>query len=166
MAAAGAYSFGLGAYYVSALLILSGILPNLLGGKLLIIISLSSALIGLALGCFLDKAILFIAGAAGGYFGTQLLAGLFFADLMRPIVLIIISAVIGVIIGILLCVIFKPTYIIVTSVGGMTMAGFIIGLFFYPIDSYYILIFVGAGALIGIIPAIFQFKQESDRRYR
>ena len=168
MAASGAYSFGIGAYYLTALLILTGVIPaDALGGKLTLIVAFSAATLGLILSFFLDKVVLFVAGTAGGYFGTQTLAGLFFADLMSPVVLIIVSAVIGVILGILLCVIFKPVYIILTSVGGMGVAGFMMGLLLFPpTEGLYSLIFLGAGALIGIIPAAMQFKSESDRRYR
>ena len=166
MSVTGAYGLGMVAYYISAEMIENGTLQpfaeNISEYNTVLIISLAAAAVGFLLGTLLDKIVLFLGGAAGGYFATGMLAGMFFPDMLTPEVLMVVAAVVGVVLGILLCVLFKFVYIIITSLGGMALTGAIVGFTFFPEDMNMVLIYTIGGAVIGIIPAIVQFKKDSE----
>lgn len=166
MSITGAYGLGMVASIISAELMDNGILQpfaeNISAYHTILIISLSAAAVGFLLGTLLDKIVLFLGGAVGGYVATEIVAGMLFPDMLTPEVLMVVSAVVGVVLGILLCVLFKFVYIIITSLGGMALIGAILGLTFFPEDMNMVLIFTIGGAVVGIIPAIVQFKKDNE----
>lgn len=166
MSITGAYGLGMVASIISAELMDTGILQpfaeNISAYHTILIISLSAAAVGFLLGTLLDKIVLFLGGAVGGYVATEIVAGMLFPGMLTPEVLMVVSAVVGVVLGILLCVLFKFVYIIITSLGGMALIGAILGLTFFPEDMNMVLIFTIGGAVVGIIPAIVQFKKDNE----
>lgn len=166
MSVVGAYGLGTVAYYISAEMADTGVLQpfaeNIDIYKTMLIIALAAAAVGFLVGTLLDKVVLFLGGAVGGYFATEMVAAMFFPDMMTPEVLMIVGAVVGVVLGILLCVLFKFVYIVITSLGGMALTGALIGFTFFPTDMNMVLIFTVGGAVVGIIPAIYQFKKDND----
>lgn len=166
MSITGAYGLGMVASIISAELMDNGILQpfaeNISAYHTILIISLSAAAVGFLLGTLLDKIVLFLGGAVGGYLATEIVAGMLFPNMLTPEVLMVVSAVVGVVLGILLCVLFKFVYIIITSLGGMALIGAILGLTFFPEDMNMVLIFTIGGAVVGIIPAIVQFKKDNE----
>lgn len=166
MAVVGSYGLGMVAYIISAELVDTGVLQpfaeNISIYHTVLIIALSAAAVGFLVGTLLDKVVLFLGGAVGGYLATEMLAVMFFPDMMTPEVLMIVGAVVGVVLGILLCVLFKFLYIVITSLGGMALTGALIGFTFFPEDMNMVLIYTIGGAVVGIIPAIYQFKKDSE----
>ena len=82
--------------------------------------------------------------------------------LEEPVPLII-SIAIGGIAGIILAALFKPLYIFVTSIGGMAGTGGLVALTIFPeFDLTFLIVGLVAGAVIGIIPMIYQFKKNAE----
>lgn len=163
VAAIGAVGLG----YVAHVLLseggaLSGFLPaEMFGVSVPLAVTVLAAVIGLILGVVLQKFVLFLGGIGGGYLGVQLLLPMFAPDLeLDPMIVLAIGVGAGVIIGILLCLIFKPTYIIITSVGSMAVAAVILLVLAAP--GIRLLFAAAGGAAVGIIPMIVQFKTSDD----
>lgn len=155
----GTFSFGFVGYTVASMLPL----PEVEGINLVAVIGLVAALVGLIISPFLQRLVLFVGGAAAGY-----ALGIFVASMIgtaapvNEIVATIIAAIIALIVGGLTCAIFKPMYIIITSLGGMAVVGVLVCTLVIGIDMTAVIVSLIVGAVIGIIPMIYQFNCEQE----
>lgn len=164
ISAAGAVAFGFGGYYIVAELMDVGTIPTIEGINLHIVAGFAAALIGFILAALLNKVVLFVVGAAAGFvvadmFLLPLISGFF------PIegdANLIVAGVIALIVGALVCALFKPIYILVTSVGGMAIVGGVVVLLAMPYNLTVFIIGLVVGAVVGIIPTIYQFKASAN----
>lgn len=164
ISAVGAFTFGYIGYYVMLILLDEGLVPPVDGINLQVLTGLVAAILGFLIASFLHKVVLFVGGAAGGFLLGNLVVELISAN-VTPIdenVALIISGVVALVIGALVCAIFKPIYIFVTSIGGMALAAVIVSAILLPLETHYIIIAAIVGALIGIIPMIYQFKRDAE----
>lgn len=122
------------------------------------------AIAGALLAIFLFKLMLFINGA-----GIGAILGAFGCYLLSPDgvstktwVIAVICSVGAIVLGVLFIFLFKPVYIIVTSVLGLSLAGFIISYVICP-DVYVIfsVIMTAIGFIAGIAASVFQFRKNS-----
>lgn len=124
-------------------------------------VSLGCALLGLLIGLALPKFILFLAGIGMGTLGMEIVLPMVAPTLeLDPLITLIIGVVVGVIVGILLSLLFKPVYILITSLGCMAVAGII--LLNLAMPGMDILYGVIGGAVVGVIPMFYQFKVNSE----
>ena len=129
------------------------------------ILGILFAALGALLAGFFIKTMLFVNGAGLGFFlgsgGAYLLSANneFFA---QNWVIICVGVLAALILGVLFIFFFKPIYILVSSVLGMSLVGFIISYIVCP-DIYVIfsVIMVAIGFIAGIVAAVYQFKKNS-----
>ena len=139
-------------------------IPAIEGVSLSAIVGVVLAGIGLLLGFKLYKLSLFISCAVGSYFVYTPVATLIAAMLPdvpllnSPEGLMIVSAVLALLTGILMLLLFKPLYIIITSIGGVALAVGLIAVSVAPGYPVAGLVGLGVGALLGIPAAKHQFK--------
>jgi hypothetical protein len=133
--------------------------------KIVPIVTFALAIIGALLAMWLYKIAVFANGAALGYFVGKFAvgylgangAGIAFFDGTAG--KIVVSVVCAIIVAFLVVFFYKYIYIILTSIASMAVVGAIIGAFVYPTFTLYALI---AGAVIGLIPMIYQFKSADE----
>jgi len=162
---AGATVFGTIGGTVLGPLLAGAIGDALPGVNISAILGFVLALIGaIILGIF-HKVGIFVSGAASGYLLGTVFA-IFLSSLMpnveffrNQIGIIIISAIVALIIGVLSIFLFKFVYILVTSVGGMAIAALtVIMTVMHEPSDVAILISLAVGALIGIVAMIVQYR--------
>lgn len=160
-------TFGYAGYFVALLLLDEGIMPVVEGIKLEFIIGFAAAILGFALSAIIYKIALFLsAGSIAFWLAYTLLMPMLmsFGFPLEDPVSTIVSIVIGGIVGILFAALFKPLYIFLTSIGGMAGVGGILALTIFPeFNLTYLIIGLVAGAIIGIIPMIYQFKKNAEQ---
>lgn len=155
ISAIGALGVGYGCYYVSMMLGLSGVIPTLPS-----IIGIAGGLVGFVTGFFLHKAVLFIGGAGiGAILGDYLVLIIKANTKIDSIVADIIVIACAIVIGIIVCLLFRVIYIILSSVGGLGIAGFTAGVLLFRDNIVAIIIISACAALIGIAPMVYQFKR-------
>ena len=159
-------TLGSAGHYVALLLLDEGIIPVIEGIRLEMAIGLAAAILGFILAAFIHKIALFLSGGCVAFSIMYvvvmpiLVPSVF--QLEEPVPLII-SIVVAGIVGILVAVLFKPLYIFVTSLGGMAGVGALVALSLLPkFDLTFLIIGLVAGAIIGIIPMIHQFKKNAE----
>ena len=127
-------------------------------------ISLVLALIGAIIGLTLPRFATFLVGAGAGYLASSIAvsflgsegAGItFFEGTVGSIIVAVVCAIVA---AFLLLIFFKFFYILLTSVVPMALAGLIIATLVLPDFALIALI---AGAVVGIIAMIYQFKKSS-----
>ena len=165
----GALVFGvLGATVVGPLVVgsMGDVLPGI---NISAAIGFVLAIVGAILIGVLYKVGIFVSGAAGGYLIGQMLLPLF-ASLLPDVEFItselgtiIIPAVMALIVGIFSVFIFKFLYILATSVGGMTIVGFLVGTsVFNEPDGTVLIASLVVGAIVGIFAMVRQYKNADD----
>ncbi len=129
------------------------------------IFGIVGAIIGIFLAVFLLKIMLFVNGAAIGAISSLALLFLFSSEneiLSSVWFAIVASAISAILVGLLFVFLFKPIYILVSSVGGMTLAGFILSALICPAILVILsVIFSAIGFIAGIVAAVYQFKRNS-----
>ena len=120
-------------------------------------IAITTAIIGFVLGIFVPKLVMFVGGIGIGCLGTPMLIQAFLPSAaLDDTVIVVIGVTVGIVLGILLSLLFKPIYIILTAIGGMSVAFIILAGLVIPGQDH--IIPATIGAVIGIIPAIIQFR--------
>ena len=161
---------GIAGSFIAPFILEAASVPTVIEGvSLSAVIGIVFAGIGLLLGFKLYKISLFISCTAGAYLIYSPIITLLpvvFPDLpisQLPIIntpegIMITSAVLAILTGILLLLLFKPLYIIITSVGGVAVATALIAISVAP--TYEMTVWVGLilGAILGIPAAKHQFK--------
>ena len=161
----GAAAFGVIGSMVVAPLLTTNLGIQLQGISIVAAVGFVFALIGGLLAHFLYKLALFIAGAGAGYLiGSVILLpilqnSLNIAFLSSPAGQIVVPVVVAIIMAILFIFLFKFLYIVLTSVGGMALAGAFVGSSI--ITGMPIVLYASAavGAIIGIFAAVSQFRR-------
>lgn len=144
-----------------------GYLPAGLDGTILLMVV--AAVIGAILARFARKFLVLCLGGGCGYLiGSGVVAGIvanYFNTLeflKGDIAKIAFGVVCAAICGILFLLIFQHAWIILTSLGGMALAGLLLGILIMPEAGKDIwLYFIGGGAAIGIISIIHQYQVEA-----
>ena len=123
-------------------------------------ISLGAAIIGFIIGVALPKFVLFLGGIGVGVVATKIAIPIFApgVDLDKTIMLIV-GVVVGLIIGVLLSLLFRPVYIFLSSLGCSAVAGVVVSMLVMP--SLNVLIGMGIGMALGIIPMAYQFRSSA-----
>ena len=174
LAIIGAGAFGLlGFWYLAPLIV------NALGEKvpenvnIYVITGLACAVIGAVLVILIHKLAIFVGGAAVGAaagWGICIAVGMYYTDsefINSMAGHIVFAAVGGILLGVLFLFLFKPIYIIVTSVGGMTVVGYLVASTVMSIQSPVVVgISMAVGGVLGIFAAVYQFKSNRDSEYR
>lgn len=156
-------------------------IPAVSGVNVGVAIGAVCGIIGALIGKNCFKFCMFICGAGLGYVVGAIVVALFapqVAFLQDPIVALVVLAVCALIIGILSIFILKTVYILVMSVGGMTVAGALAGLavtegvvvsitgssFSYTLPENLVFVLAGAavGLIAGIIAAVYQFRNSYE----
>ena len=140
--------------------IFAGVLPTVEGINLAAAISLGAAIIGFILGVALPKFVLFLGGIGIGVVATKFAVPMIAPTVeLDPTIMLIVGVVVGVILGVLLSLLFRPVYILLTSLGGSVIAGIIVIMLVMPSLGF----LPGAlgGLALGIIPMIYQFRSSA-----
>ena len=170
LAITGAATFGLlGFWYLAPLIV------NALGERvpenvnLYVITGLACAAIGAVLVILIHKLAIFVGGAAAGAaigWGVCMLVGMYYteSEFINSMAGRIVFAVVGgLIFGVLFLFLFKPIYIIVTSVGGMVVVGYLVASSVMSIESPIVVgISMAVGGLLGVFAAVYQFRSNRD----
>ena len=120
-------------------------------------IAITIAIIGFVLGIFVPKLVMFVGGVGIGCLGTPILLQTFLSAVaLDDTVIVVLGVIVGLILGVLLSLLFKPVYIIVTAIGGLSVAMIILAGLVIPGQDH--VIPAAIGAVIGIIPAVIQFR--------
>ena len=140
------------------------LVPKFLAGVALPIVS-TNAVVGIVLAivggfifCRFFKFGLFLIGAAAGY--------LVVADIvigmvaLEGIIATVASVVIAIVVGLLLRALFKPLFVIISSLVGMIGAGALLCVTLIPVDSSMVTIAFIAFAVIGLIAGIVCAKKQ------
>lgn len=129
------------------------------------IFGIVGAIIGILLAVFLLKIMLFVNGAALGAITSIFTLYLFASEnsVLSSTWFVIVAAVISaILVGLLFVFLFKPIYILITSIGGMTLAGFILSALICPAILVILSIILSAiGFIAGIFAAVYQFRKNS-----
>ena len=105
----------------------AGSLPVVEGINLDAAISLGAAIIGFILGVALPKFVLFLGGVGIGSVFTKMLIPMVAPGIeLDPTITLIVGVVVGIILGVMLSLLFRPVYIILTSLGCSVIAGIIL----------------------------------------
>lgn len=132
------------------------------------IIGFACAILGAVIAKFLFKLSIFASGAFLGFsLGSvvfyPLLLGILtdVAFMYEPYMIYVVGGVIALLLGILFVTLFKHVYIIITSLGGMITAGFLVGTLIMPSNAG---IFVGVilGIVMGIVAMTKQYKMARE----
>lgn len=155
----GTFSFGFVGYTIASMLPL----PTVEGVDLVAVVGLVTALVGLIISPFLHRLVLFVGGVAAGYaLGVFVASMIGTAIEVNEIAATIIAAVVALIVGGLAAAIFKPMYIIITSLGGMAVVGVLVSRLIVGVNMTAVIISLIAGAVVGIIPMVYQFNSASE----
>ncbi len=130
------------------------------GVDLAIILGLACMVILALLAFKIYKALLVIVGAA---FGFSIPLIIMFAFEVEPVIIYIVSAVIGVIAGFLTLKLFKPIYIFSSSMYGMMLVFVSLSLLIFKDNVVALLIAELLGFGFGIFAMVKQFKMNSDK---
>ncbi|MBR3680675.1 MAG: hypothetical protein IKL79_01570 [Clostridia bacterium] len=171
LSASAAIGGGALGYLVLAPLILSKIqgLPD--GVDFAAVIGIACAILGWIIAWALHKLAIFLVGAGGGFY-----AGMYvfiFVALKWPEVEFlhseaffwIVCGVLALAAGIIFVYLFKPLYILVTAVGGTVAAAYLLGASVFGANVnnvQYLTPVLTAGAILGIIAAVVQFKKANE----
>ena len=147
------YLFGPGAMF-------GDILPAVEGINVAAAVGLGAAVLGFILGVFMPKFILFIGGIGIGCVGVKFVIPMVAPAVeLDPTIILIIGAVVGCVLGIMLSLLLRPVYILITSLGCSAIAGVIIAVLVMPgVDM---LMGAVGGAVFGLIPMIYQFRSSA-----
>ena len=138
------------------------------GINLPVIIGIACAILGAVIAKFLFKLSIFASGAFLGFsLGSvvfyPLLLGILtdVAFMYEPYMIYVVGGVIALLLGILFVTLFKHVYIIISSLGGMITAGFLVGTLIMPSNAG---IFVGVilGIVMGIVAMTKQYKMARE----
>lgn len=141
---------------------LSAYIPAISDAQSALVVSIVAALGGFTIGILMPKFVLFLGGVGIGILATNIFVPILVPGLqLDSTVMLMAGAVVGLVVGVLLCLIFKPIYIFLTAFGCSAVAGVLIVSLVAPGTS--ILIGAGAGAVFGILPAIHQFRWSAYR---
>lgn len=148
----GAVAFGVAGSVISASFLSEISIPLV---NIASIIGIVCAVIGAVLMIHVYKLAIFVVGAAGGYFAAQLVIVPMLA--LEGTVALVVSIVAAVIVAILALLLFKPLFILLTSVVLMVGVGAIsaFALFVEPT-----VVFVAVTAVIGLIVGICAAKKQ------
>ena len=162
-----AYGFGILGYWFADVILVEklGVSLPIDNIELVPAVSLVFALIGTIIAICKPKAATFLVGAGAGYLASSIAvsflgangAGIEFFDGTAG--QIIVGVVCAIVAAFLLLFLFKFFYILLTSVVPMAAAGLIVATLVCADYALYALI---AGAVIGLIAMIYQFKKASD----
>lgn len=128
------------------------------------VIGIVFAIIGALLMIYVYKLAIFFVGAAVGYLAAQIILVPMLA--LEGIIAIAVSAVLAIVVGVIALLLFKPLFIIITSVFGMAGAGALTGLVLIPSSSENLIIlavFAVIGVIIGIVYAKKQFEDHEGK---
>ena len=132
------------------------------------IIGFACAILGAVIAKFLFKLSIF---ASGAFLGFMLGSAVFYPLLLgiltdmpfmyEPYMIYVVGGVIALLLGILFVTLFKHVYIIISSLGGMITAGFLVGTLIMPSNAG---IFVGValGIVMGIVSMTKQYKMARE----
>ena len=132
------------------------------------IIGFVCAILGAVIAKFLFKLSIFASGAVLGFMlGSAVFYPLLLGILTdipfmyEPYMIYVVGGVIALLLGILFVTLFKHVYIIITSLGGMITAGYLVGVLIMPSTTG---IFVGAilGIVMGIVAMTKQYKMARE----
>lgn len=138
------------------------------GINLPVIIGFVCAILGAVIAKFLFKLSIF---ASGAFLGFSLGSVVFYPLLLgiltdmpfmyEPYMIYVVGGVIALLLGILFVTLFKHVYIIITSLGGMITAGYLVGVLIMPSTTG---IFVGVilGIVMGIVSMTKQYKMARE----
>ena len=119
------------------------------------VIGIVFAILGAVLMIYVYKLAIFGVGAAIGYFAAQLILVPMFS--LEGMIALIASAVVAIIVAVLAMLLFKPMFIIITSIFGMVGAGALASMVIFPSGE---IIFLGVGAVVGLIIGIVDAKKQ------
>lgn len=132
------------------------------------IIGFVCAILGAVIAKFLFKLSIFVSGA---FLGFMLGSAVFYPLLLgiltdmpfmyEPYMIYVVGGVIALLLGILFVTLFKHVYIIISSLGGMITAGYLVGVLIMPSTTG---IFVGVilGIVMGIVAMTKQYKMARE----
>ena len=138
------------------------------GINLPVIIGIACAILGAVIAKFLFKLSIFASGAFLGFsLGSvvfyPLLLGILtdVAFMYEPYMIYVVGGVFALLLGIIFVTLFKHVYIIISSLGGMITAGFLVGTLIMPSNAG---IFVGValGIVMGIVAMTKQYKMARE----
>ncbi len=171
LSASAAIGGGALGYLVIAPLVLSNIqgLPE--GIDFAAIIGIVCAILGWIIAWALHKLAIFLVGAGGGFYAGSFVY--LFVALKWPEVEFlqssaffwIVSGILALAAGIIFVYLFKPLYILVTSVGGVTGAAYLLGASVFGAqvnEVQYLAPVLAVGAIFGTVAAVVQFKKASE----
>ena len=120
------------------------------------------AVVGAILMIYVYKLAIFVIGAAGGYFVAQLFIAPLFE--LQGTVALVVSIVAAVILGIIALLLFKPLFIISSSVLSLTVVGALASYVVFAEANMIITIVCAViGLVIGIIAAVKQFQEHAGQ---
>lgn len=140
--------------------IFAGKLPEISLFDLASGITLAAAILGFIIGVVTPKFVLFLGGIGIGSVFTKVVIALVVPGFsLDPTVTLIIGVIVGIMLGVMLSLLFRPVYILLTSLGCMTIAGIVLVTFVAPNLG----VIPGAlgGLGVGIIPMIYQFRSSA-----
>ena len=123
------------------------------------------AIIGAVLIIYVYKLAIFVVGGALGYFIAQMfVAPLLPAEVAEGVAGIVISAVVALVVAILAVILFKPLFIIITSIFGMIGAALIAAYVILPeLTMIPLVVFAVIGFILGIVFAKKQFADHKGK---
>ena len=137
-----------------------------------VIIGIVCTILGWVLAWVLHKIAVFLVGAAGGFYGGSFLyafiAGQFseVEFLQSELFYWILAGVCAILAGVIFVYLFKFLYIFITSFGGSIAAAYILGISMFGLNAHepvYLYPTLGAGAVLGLIAMIVQYKKAEDK---
>ena len=138
------------------------------GINLPVIIGIACAILGAVIAKFLFKLSIFASGAFLGFsLGSvvfyPLLLGILsdVAFMYEPYMIYVVGGVFALLLGILFVTLFKHVYIIITSLGGMITAGYLVGALISP-TPIGTLVGVALGIVMGIVSTTKQYKMARE----
>lgn len=158
----GAVAFGYIGSSIVAPLVLGMLGLNIEIISLPTVIGIVFAIIGALLMIYVYKLAIFFVGAAIGYFVAQVILVPLLS--LEGVIAIAVSAVLAIVIGVIALLLFKPLFIIITSVFGMIGAGALTSLVLFPDGGIiFLAVFAVIGLIIGIVYAKKQFEDHEGQ---
>ena len=128
------------------------------------VIGIVFAILGAILMIYVYKLAVFCVGAAIGFFAAQIILVPMLA--LEGMIALAVSGVLALVVGVIALLLFKPLFIIITSVFGMAAAGALTGLVLIPSAGEQLIIlavFAVIGVIIGIVYAKKQFEDHEGK---
>jgi hypothetical protein len=139
---------------------LEGVLPTSESINVAAAISLGAATLGFILGVALPKFVLFLGGIGIGAVFTKMLIPMVAPSVvLDPTITLILGVVVGILLGVLLSLLFRPVYILLTSLGCSAIAGLVVINLVMP--SANILYGALGGLAFGFIAMIYEFRSSA-----